>query len=106
MTKEDKSPETLPEEDHSASSNVEINTEEESIFNNNHNELLNEICMDLTVEIGRAKIKISELLNLTKGTIIHLDQQADEPLNIYANNKCIAKGHIISSNGKYSIRVI
>jgi flagellar motor switch protein FliN/FliY len=87
-------------------SQVEINPEEASIFNNNPNELLNEITMELTVEIGRAKIKISDLLNLSKGTIIHLDQHADEPLSIYANNKLIAKGHIISSNGKYSIRVI
>lgn len=87
-------------------SQVEINTEEAGIFSQNHNELLNDITMDLTVEIGRAKIKISDLLNLSKGTIVHLDQQADEPLNIYANNKLIAKGHIISSNGKYSIRVI
>ncbi len=97
---------TLQPDNNAAHSHVEINTEEAGIFSNNHNELLNDITMDLTVEIGRAKIKISDLLNLSKGTIVHLDQPADEPLSIYANNKLIAKGHIISSNGKYSIRVI
>lgn len=82
------------------------NRVDEAPLSQNHHDLLNDISMDLTVEIGRAKIKISELLNLSKGTIVHLDQQADEPLNIYANDKLIAKGHIISANGKYSIRVI
>lgn len=96
----------LQSDTNASHSHVEINTQEAGIFSNNHHELLNEITMDLTVEIGRAKIKISDLLNLSKGTIVHLDQQADEPLSIYANNKLIAKGHIISANGKYSIRVI
>lgn len=97
---------TIPEGENENPSSIEINTEEEGIFSKNHDELLNDLCMDLRVEIGRAQIKISELLNLSKGTIIYLDQHADEPLNIYANNKCIAKGHIMSTNGKYCIRVI
>lgn len=103
---DDENSKTLQTENTDSNSHVEINTEEAGIFSNNHHGLLNDITMELTVEIGRAKIKISELLNLSKGTIVHLDQQADEPLSIYANNKLIAKGHIISSNGKYSIRVI
>ncbi|MFI4918030.1 MAG: FliM/FliN family flagellar motor switch protein [Legionellales bacterium] len=106
MSNDDKNAKTIPGEDNTDSSHIEINPEEEGIYSKNHNDLLNDLSMDLTVEIGRAKMKISELLNLSKGTIIHLDQQADEPLNIYANNKCIAKGHIISANGKYCIRVI
>jgi flagellar motor switch protein FliN/FliY len=85
---------------------VDINPEQTTALGQNNHELLNDITMELTVEIGRAEIKISDLLNLSKGTVIHLDQQADEPLSIYANNKLIAKGHIIASNGKYSIRVI
>lgn len=88
------------------SSQVEPKSSDEAVLLQNHTDLLNDITMDLTVEIGRAKIKISELLNLSKGSVIQLDQQADEPLHIYANDKLIAKGHIISANGKYSIRVI
>lgn len=105
MSDEEGTSKTLPDEN-IPPSHVEINPEEAGLFSNNHNELLSDITMDITVEIGRAKIKISELLNLSKGTIVHLDQAADEPLSIYANGKLIAKGHIISANGKYSIRVI
>ena len=93
-------------EENAASMQSQPHSSEDSLLSQNQNELLNDITMDLTVEIGRAKIKISELLNLSKGTVIQLDQQADDPLHIYANDKLIAKGHIISANGKYSIRVI
>ncbi|KTD00123.1 flagellar motor switch protein FliN [Legionella geestiana] len=68
--------------------------------------ILDDITMDLTVEIGRAKIKISDLLNLKKGAIIELNQGSDEPLNIYANDKPIARGHIISAGGKYCVRIV
>lgn len=69
-------------------------------------DLLDDIYMDLSVEVGRTKIKISDLLNLTTGSLVELNQSASDPLNIYANDKLIAKGHIVSSNGKYSIKVI
>ena len=71
-----------------------------------HNALLNDITMDITIEVGKAKIKINELLHLDVGKVIALEQRADEPLNIYANDKLIARGHIICTNGQYSIRVL
>ena len=69
-------------------------------------DLLDDIYMDLSVEVGRTKMKISDLLNLTTGSLVELNQSASDPLNIYANDKLIAKGHIVSSNGKYSIKVL
>ena len=68
--------------------------------------LLDDLSMDIKVEIGRTQVKVKDLLELKKGSVVQLDQLANEPLNIYANDKLIAKGHIISANGKYSIRVI
>ena len=80
-------------------------SESSSSLHNNAN-ILEDIYMDLSVEIGRAKIKISELLELKAGSIIELAQKTDEPLSIFANDKLIAQGHIVSSNGKYSIKII
>ena len=68
--------------------------------------LLNHITMDIRVEIGRAKIKLHDLLNLKKGMILELNQPANEPLPIYANDKIIARGTIISANGKYCIKLL
>lgn len=69
-------------------------------------ELFNEIMLDLRIEIGSAKIKIADLLNLAEGTVIQLDQKSTDPLVIFVNDKAIAKGQIISANGKYNIRIL
>ena len=68
--------------------------------------ILNDILLDLQVEVGRTKVKISDVMNLEEGSIIPLNQHLKEPLTIYINNKAIAKGQIISADGKYSIRIL
>lgn len=67
---------------------------------------LNDITLDLRIEVGSAKMKISELMDLDNGSIIQLNQKTNEPLLIYANDKPILKGQIISAHGKYHIRVM
>lgn len=84
----------------------QTNTSQTPSAIHNNASILEDIYMDLSVEIGRAKIKISELLELKAGTIVELEQKTDEPLSIFANDKLIAQGHIVSSNGKYSIKII
>ena len=64
-----------------------------------------DVSMTVSIEIGRAKMTLEKLLNLVKGDIIELDQLSGEPLKIYANNKLIAYGDVISVNGKYGVRV-
>lgn len=67
--------------------------------------ILNDVSILLTIEIGRAQIKIRDLLNLTKDSIIDLNKLAGEPVDIYANGKLISKGNIITANGKYCVRL-
>lgn len=67
--------------------------------------ILNDVSIVLTIEIGRATIKIRDLLNLTKDSIIDLNKLAGEPVDIYANGKLISKGNIITANGKYCVRL-
>lgn len=67
--------------------------------------ILNDVSIVLTIEIGRAQIKIKDLLNLTKDSIIDLNKLAGEPVDIYANGKLISKGNIITANGKYCVRL-
>lgn len=76
-----------------------------SIFNDNEN-IINDIMIDISVEIGTSKMKLNDLLNLSEGDIIQLEQKSEDPIILYANEKVIAKGHIISSNGKFSLRII
>ena len=89
--------------DHESS---ESNDKGGSLFTSENLEILNDVVMEITVEIGRAKMKISDLLNLKKGSVIELAQAAEDPLKIFANDKQIATGLIISTNGKYSIKIM
>lgn len=77
----------------------------ETLFDPNKLGILNDVTIMLTIEIGRAQIKIRDLLNLTKDSIIDLNKLAGEPVDIYANGKLISRGNIITANGKYCVRL-
>jgi flagellar motor switch protein FliN len=78
----------------------------DSLFDPNKLGILDEVTVAVTIEIGRAQIKIRDLLNLTKDSIIDLDKLAGEPVDVYVNGKLISKGNIITVNGKYCVRLI
>jgi flagellar motor switch protein FliN/FliY len=67
--------------------------------------ILNEIKIVVTIEIGRTSLKIKDLLNLSKDSVIDLNKNAGEPVDIYANGKLISKGTIITVNGKYCVKL-
>ncbi|MFZ2315443.1 MAG: FliM/FliN family flagellar motor switch protein [Gammaproteobacteria bacterium] len=75
------------------------------LFDPNKLGILNDVSILLTIEIGRAQIKIKDLLNLTKDSVIDLNKIAGEPVDVYANGKLISKGNIITANGKYCVRL-
>lgn len=77
----------------------------ETLFDPSKLGILNDVSIVLTIEIGRAQIKIRDLLNLTKDSIIDLNKLAGEPVDVYANGKLISKGNIITANGKYCVRL-
>jgi flagellar motor switch protein FliN/FliY len=67
--------------------------------------MLMDVNMALSVVVGKSEMKLRDLLNLSKGTVIELDKLAGEPLDILANGKLIAHGDVVSVNGKYGIRL-
>ncbi len=67
--------------------------------------ILDDVKIVLSIEIGRAQIKIKDLLNLTKDSVIDLNKNAGEPVDILANGKIIAKGMIVTVNGKYNVKL-
>lgn len=68
--------------------------------------ILNDVSIMLTIEVGRAQIKIRDLLALSKGAVIELNKSAGDPVEVYANGKLIATGNIITANGKYCVRLL
>lgn len=68
-------------------------------------ELIQEIPIDITVELGRTTRKIGEILEYGPGTIIELDKLLGEPLEIYANGKFIAKGEVVVIDDNFGVRI-
>lgn len=68
-------------------------------------ELLQDIPLTVTVEIGRAKMLVKDVLKLAVGAVVELDKLAGEPVDILVNGKIIAKGEVIAVNENYGIRI-
>lgn len=68
-------------------------------------ELLLDIPLEITVELGRSKIPIQELLNLGPGSTVTLSKLEGEPVDVLANDKLIARGEVVLQNKKYGIRI-
>ena len=68
-------------------------------------DLIFDIPIELTVEIGRTKIPISELLKLGPGSAVSLSKLESEPVDILANDTLIARGQVVIQDEKYGIRV-
>ena len=67
--------------------------------------LLMDVKMTLTVELGRNKMLIKEMLALGEGSIIELDKLAGEPVDLLVNSKLIAKGEVVVIDENFGVRV-
>lgn len=68
-------------------------------------DLILDIPVKLTVELGRTKMTIKELLRLTQGSVVALDGLAGEPLDILINGYLIAQGEVVVVSDKYGVRI-
>ena len=68
-------------------------------------EFLLDISLDVTVELGRTKMLINDMLKLGQGSVIELSKFAGESLDILANQKPIARGEVVVVNDKYGVRL-
>jgi flagellar motor switch protein FliN/FliY len=68
-------------------------------------DLLAGVTLRISVEVGSASLKLSELLNVGRGSVIELDRDANALLDILANGTLIARGEVVSIEGRYGIRV-
>ena len=61
--------------------------------------------MEMTVELGRTRKRIKDILGIGEGTIIELDKLAGEPVDILVNHKLIAKGEVVVIDENFGVRV-
>lgn len=112
---EDFKPETVAHEEHAAKdSTVTVQPVQFASFedldqvqgpqNQNLNILL-DVKLQLTVELGRTELPIKKVLELTKGSIVTLNKAAGEPVELYANGKLIAYGEVVVIEDNFGLRI-
>lgn len=68
-------------------------------------DLLADVVLELSAEIGRAELSIDDILKLRAGSVIELDKLAGEPVELYVNEKCIARGEVVVVDDRFGIRI-
>jgi len=68
-------------------------------------EVLGDIPIDISIELGRVKLTIGELIDLRAGSVVDLDRLAGEPVDVLANGAIIARGEVVVVNEYYSVRI-
>lgn len=68
-------------------------------------EFLYDVPLEVSVEVGRSKILLKDLLRMGEGYVIELDKMAGEPLDLYVNSRLIARGEAVMVGEKFGIRL-
>lgn len=68
-------------------------------------ELLLDIPLDVSIEVGRSKILVRDLLQMDEGYVIELGKNSNEPLDVYVNSRLIARGEVVLVDDKLGLRL-
>ena len=68
-------------------------------------EMVLDIPVTLSMELGRTRLSIRELLQLTQGSVVKLDRPAGEPLDILVNGCLVARGEVVVVNERFGVRI-
>jgi flagellar motor switch protein FliN/FliY len=80
-------------------------TKEDDLGISLDSELLKNIPVTISIEVGRTSLKIKDLMMLTQGSIVELDRLAGEPLDLLVNSTLVAQGEVVLVNDRYGMRL-
>ena len=105
-TEEDPWAEAMDEQAESEAAGFE-NLEDDSVMSEDEINLdvILDVPVDISMEIGRTKMSIRNLLKLNQGSVIELDRLAGEPMDVLVNGTLIAHGEVVVVNDKFGIRL-
>lgn len=72
---------------------------------NKNLDILMDIKLQLTVELGRTELPVKKVLELTRGSIVELEKVAGEPVELYANGKLVAQGEVVVIEDNFGLRI-
>lgn len=64
-----------------------------------------DIPLKVTVELGRTRMTVRDVLQLSQGSVVELGKFAGEPLEVYVNDKLVARGEVVVVNEKFGVRL-
>ncbi|QCI24186.1 hypothetical protein D9V75_00365 [Buchnera aphidicola (Muscaphis stroyani)] len=85
--------------------NIKNNTLYDSKKEISHKNIIENLPVNITVQLGKLKIKIKDFLNLSKDNVLILDKSIQEPLDVFMNDCLIASGEIVFLENKYGLRI-
>jgi flagellar motor switch protein FliN len=68
-------------------------------------EILLDVPVGVTVELGSCHLPMREVLNLTAGSVVQLDKVADQPVELRVNNKLVARGEVVVVENRFGIKI-
>jgi flagellar motor switch protein FliN/FliY len=68
-------------------------------------DLLMNVSLGVSAELGRCTMRVSEVLKIGKGSIVALDRPAGAPVDVYVNNRLVARGEVIAVDERFGVRV-
>ncbi|HEY4000659.1 MAG TPA: flagellar motor switch protein FliN [Candidatus Xenobia bacterium] len=68
-------------------------------------DLLRDVPLEVQAQLGKTRKLVREILKLNVGSIVELDKEAGEPIDILVNNKLIARGEVVEIDGNYGVRI-
>jgi len=68
-------------------------------------ELMRDVQLDMTIELGRTHMHLEDVLQLKQGTVVPLDKLAGDPADIYVNGRLVARGEVLVLNDNFCVRV-
>jgi flagellar motor switch protein FliN/FliY len=68
-------------------------------------DLLADVNLDVKIELGRTRLLVDDVLKLTEGAVVELDKLAGDPVDIYVNDRHIARGEVLVLNDNFCVRI-
>ncbi len=72
---------------------------------NNNIDLLLDVSMRVTVELGRTRMQLAQILELQHGSVVELDRLAGDPVDIFVNDCMVARGEVVIVDDKFGVRI-
>jgi flagellar motor switch protein FliN len=74
-------------------------------FSESNIDLLLDVSLRVTVELGRTRMKLAQILELQHGSVVELDRLAGDPVDIFVNDRMVAHGEVVVVDDKFGVRI-